>query len=69
MIVVANAGPLIALAQIGRFDSHGVVLRLSDLWKRLFLAESKTRYFEEKYHISLEELDLVLLSIASSRSS
>jgi hypothetical protein len=38
--------------------SHGVVLRLSDLQKRRFLAESKVRYFEEKYHTTLEELDV-----------
>jgi hypothetical protein len=37
--------------------SHGVVLRLSDLQKRRFLAESKVRHFEEKYHTTLEELD------------
>ena len=37
--------------------SHGVVLRLSEWKKRFFLAESKVRFFEEKYHISLAELD------------
>jgi len=37
--------------------SHGVALRLSDLQKRLFLAESKVRQSEEKYHTTLEELD------------
>ncbi len=37
--------------------SHGVALRLSEWKKRLFLAESKLRFFEEKYHISLAELD------------
>ncbi len=37
--------------------SHGVVLRLSEWKKRLFLAESKVRHFEEKYHTSLDELD------------
>jgi len=37
--------------------SHGVALRLSEWKKRLFLAESKVRYFEEKYHTSLTELD------------
>jgi len=37
--------------------SHGVALRLSDWKKRLFLAESKVRYFEEKYLTSLPELD------------
>lgn len=38
--------------------SHGVALRLSDLRKRLFLAESKVRHFEEKYYTVLEELDV-----------
>ncbi len=37
--------------------SHGVALRLSEWKKRLFLAESKVRHFEEKYHTSLNELD------------
>ena len=37
--------------------SHGVALRLSDWKKRLFLAESKIRFFEEKYHTHLSELD------------
>jgi len=37
--------------------SHGVALRLSELKKRRFLAESKVRHFEEKYHTTLEKLD------------
>jgi len=37
--------------------SYGVALRLSDLWKRLFLAESKARQFEKKYHTTLQDLD------------
>ena len=37
--------------------SHGVALRLSEWKKRLFLAESKVRHFEEKYHTSLTELE------------
>lgn len=37
--------------------SHGAAFRLSNLRKRLFLAESKVRYFEEKYKISLTQLD------------
>ncbi|MBW1796057.1 MAG: hypothetical protein JRJ38_16815 [Deltaproteobacteria bacterium] len=37
--------------------SHGVALRLSEWKKRLFLAESKVRHFEEKYLTSLAELD------------
>ena len=36
---------------------RGVALRLSDLKKRLFLAESKVRYFEEKYQTTLAQLD------------
>jgi len=37
--------------------SHGVALRLSEWKKRLFLAESKVRSFEDKYHTSLAALD------------
>ena len=37
--------------------SHGVALRLSNLRKRLFLAESKVRHFEEKYKVTLSQLD------------
>lgn len=37
--------------------SHGVALRLAEWRKRLFLAESKVRFFDEKYRISLAELD------------
>ena len=37
--------------------SHGVALRLSHLKKRLFLAESKIRHFEEKYRLTLGELE------------
>ncbi|MBE9581787.1 MAG: hypothetical protein IMF18_09230 [Proteobacteria bacterium] len=37
--------------------SHGVAVRLSDWKKRLFLAQSKILFFEEKYHTSLLELD------------
>jgi hypothetical protein len=37
--------------------SHGAALRLSDLRKRLFLAESKVRHFEEKYKVTLAQLD------------
>jgi hypothetical protein len=37
--------------------SHGVALRLSDLKKRLFLAESKVRHFEEKYKVTLADLE------------
>ena len=37
--------------------SHEVALRLSEWKKRLFGADSKIRFFEEKYRISLVELD------------
>ena len=37
--------------------SHGTALRLSDLRKRLFLAESKVRHFEEEYEVTLAQLD------------
>ena len=37
--------------------SHGVALRLSNLRKRLFLAEGKVRHFEEKYKVTLSQLD------------
>ena len=37
--------------------THGAALLLSEWKKRLFLAESKVRYFEEKYLTSLAELD------------
>ena len=36
---------------------HGVALRLSELRKRLFLAQSKTRQFEEKYRTTLARLE------------
>jgi hypothetical protein len=37
--------------------SHGVTIVLSNLKKRVFLAESKVRYFEGKYNVSLADLD------------
>lgn len=37
--------------------THGAAIRLSDLRKRLFLAESKVRRFEEKYQTTLIQLD------------
>ena len=37
--------------------SHGTALRLSNLRKRLFLAESKVRHFEEEYEVTLAQLD------------
>jgi len=36
---------------------HGISLYLSSLKKRLFLAQAKIRQFEEKYQISLDQLD------------
>ena len=38
---------------------HGAVLRLSELKKRRFLAESKLREFEAKYDQSLSQLEAV----------
>lgn len=37
--------------------SYGAALRLSALRRRLFLAESKVRHFQEKYRTSLAEFD------------
>jgi len=37
--------------------SHGVALRLSDLRKRLFLAESKLNLFEQKYQTTLAQVE------------
>ncbi len=37
--------------------SHGTAIRLSNLKKRLFLAESKVQHFEEQYKITLAQLD------------
>ena len=37
--------------------SYGTALVLSDLRKRLFLAESKVRHLEEKYQVALSQLD------------
>ena len=38
---------------------HGVALRLAELRKRLFLAESEVRCFQEKYGTTLASLELV----------
>ena len=37
--------------------THGAAIRLSSLKQRLFLAQSKTRSFEEKYQIPLDALN------------
>ena len=37
--------------------SYGIAIRLSDLRKRLFLAESKVKHFGGKYRTTLAELD------------
>ena len=37
--------------------SYGIAIRLSDLRKRLFLAESKVKHCEGKYQTTLAELD------------
>ena len=39
------------------YVSYGAALRLADLKKRFFYAESKVRYFEEKYNTHLDRLD------------
>jgi hypothetical protein len=68
VMIMTNAGVVTARRIEGLFStlmpaekasviSHGVALRLSDLRKRRFLAESKVRHFEEKYHVVLEKLD------------
>jgi hypothetical protein len=60
---IAIAGQIehdfLALPQAERqtIISYGAALRLSDLRKRLFLAESKVRYFEDKYNTRLARLD------------
>ena len=37
--------------------SYGIAIRLSDLRKRLFLAESKVKHFEGKFQTTLAKLD------------
>ncbi|MCL4862197.1 MAG: hypothetical protein KJZ93_22470 [Caldilineaceae bacterium] len=37
--------------------THGTAIRLSNLRKRLFLAQSKVRHFEETYNTTLEVLE------------
>ena len=37
--------------------SYGTALVLSNLRKRLFLAESRVRHLEEKYQVALSQLD------------
>ena len=37
--------------------SHGVAVRFSELNKRHFLAESKIRFFEDKYKTTLSEIE------------
>jgi hypothetical protein len=37
--------------------SYGAALRLADLKKRLFFAESKLRHFQEKHNTDLSHLD------------
>jgi hypothetical protein len=37
--------------------THGAAIRLSELRKRLFLAEGKVRYLAEKYQTVLPQLD------------
>ena len=37
--------------------SHGTAIRLSNLKKQLFLAESKVRHYEEKYKVTIVQMD------------
>jgi hypothetical protein len=37
--------------------SHGTAIRLSNLKNRLFLAESKLRHYEEKYKVTIVQMD------------
>jgi hypothetical protein len=37
--------------------SHGTAIRLSNLKKQLFLAESKLRHYEEKYKVTMVQMD------------
>jgi len=37
--------------------THGAALLLSEWKKRLFLAESKIRHFEDKYHSALVDIE------------
>ena len=37
--------------------SHGVAIRSSELKNRLFTAQSKVRFFEEKYRTTLSDLE------------
>ena len=37
--------------------THGAALLLSEWKNRLFLAESKVRHFDEKYHAGLSEIE------------
>lgn len=48
-----------ALTQDRQLDIiyHGAALRLNDLQKRYFLAQSKVRVYEDRYQINLSELD------------
>ena len=48
-----------ALAQDQQLDiiTHGATLRLNDLNKRLFLAQSKVKVYEERYRTTLSILD------------
>lgn len=38
--------------------THGAAFRLFDWKRRLFLAENKVRFFEEKYHTSLDDFEV-----------
>lgn len=47
----------LSLAERKAIISHGTALRLSDLRKRLFLAENKIRHYENEYGTTLHHLE------------
>ena len=54
---VENKFLLLSVEEKASIISHGVALRFSEWKKRLFLAESKARFFEDKYNLTIAELD------------
>ena len=55
--VVEKAFLMLPPAEREMVITHGAALRLSDLRKRLFLAESKIHHFEEKYQTTLGQVE------------
>ena len=54
---VENKFLLLSVEEKASIISHGVAVRFAEWKKRLFLAESKVCFFEEKYNVTLSELD------------